>query len=85
MRYYLAVLFIANLASLQAQTDYMDGNLSITADGATPSNVTTITRITGDLTIGGTIATFPDFARFGGGRRQSRDFGYHECDPDRTE
>ena len=40
----------------------MGGNLSITADGAAPSNVTTITTITGNLTIGGALTTFPNFA-----------------------
>ena len=85
----MAVLFIANLASLQAQTDYMDGNLSITADGAAPSNVTTITRITGDLTIGGTIATFPDFAALEVVEGNLVISGITnagiECHPDRTE
>ena len=36
--------------------------LTIAVDADIPGDVTTLTRIRGDLTIGGTIATFPDFA-----------------------
>ena len=36
--------------------------LTIDADSDVPSNVKALTRITGDLTIGGTITSFPDFA-----------------------
>ena len=56
------VILIAIASFLQAQGVYTSGNLTITADDKEPSNVTAITRITGNLTIGGTIATFPDFA-----------------------
>ena len=65
MPYYfriIAVFFIASTASLQAQTDYTGGDLDIDADAAEPSNVAAITRIDGNLTIGGTITTFPNFA-----------------------
>ena len=62
-KYYLAVLFLASTAYLQAQTTpYTRGNLAITQDADIPSNVTTITRITGSLIIRGTITTFPNFA-----------------------
>ena len=59
---YLAVFFIASTAYLQAQTDYTSGDLDINAPGSVPSNVTTITRIDGTLTIGGMITEFPNFA-----------------------
>ena len=39
----------------------IDG-VTITADGQVPDNVTAVTRITGDLSISGTITTFPNFA-----------------------
>ena len=35
--------------------------LGIDAPGDVPSDVTTITRIDGNLTIGGTISSFPNF------------------------
>ena len=41
---------------------YTSGDLLISADGHVPRNVTSITRITGDLNIDGTITTFPNFA-----------------------
>ena len=40
----------------------IDTNLAISVDGDVPENVTEVTRIEGNLTISGTIATFPDFA-----------------------
>ena len=39
-----------------------DGDLAIASDGDLPGNETTLTRIKGDLTISGTITTFPNFA-----------------------
>ena len=59
---YLALVLIANPVPLQAQTDYTSGDLTIDADAAEPSNVAAITRIDGNLTIGGSISTFPNFA-----------------------
>ena len=61
LKYYLSILFIASTAYLQAQTTHT-GNITINADGEGPGNVTTLTRIDGDLTIGGTIMEFPNFA-----------------------
>ena len=40
----------------------LDKTVTITADGEVPDNVTEVTRITGNLTISGTISSFPDFA-----------------------
>ena len=57
-------LLISHPVRLQAQTDYTGGDLRINAPGDVPSNVVAITRIDGDLTIGGvfggTITEFPD-------------------------
>ena len=61
-RYEGYVSLIASASFLQAQTDYTGGNLDIDAPGGVPSNVATITTISGNLTIGGTITSFPDFA-----------------------
>ena len=58
---YLAVFFLASPAYLQAQIIHT-GDLTITVDGDVPSNETTLTRITGNLTIDGTITSFPNFA-----------------------
>ena len=58
---FLAIFLLSN-PFLQAQTPYSGGNLSISADGEKPSNVDAITTIDGNLTIGGAITTFPDFA-----------------------
>ena len=41
---------------------YTNGNLAINANNGVPNNVAAITRITGDLSISGTITNFPDFA-----------------------
>ena len=38
-----------------------NGNLDILSDGDVPNNVTSITHITGNLTVGGSISSFPDF------------------------
>ena len=65
MRCYLAVIavfFIASTAYLQAQrTPYVSGDLTITTDTDVPSDVATITTITGTLSISGTITEFPNF------------------------
>ena len=58
----IAIFFIASTASLQAQTDYTGGDLTIDSDANVPSNVTEITRIDGALSISGTITSFPNFA-----------------------
>ena len=60
----LALILIASPAYLQAQGTYTpaDGDLSISNDGERPSNVNAIVTIGGDLTISGTIGTFPNFA-----------------------
>ena len=61
-KYYLAFLFLASTAYLQAQrTPYVSGDLTIATDTDVPSDVATITTITGTLSISGTITEFPDF------------------------
>ena len=58
---YVALGLIANPVPLHAQTTHT-GDLIIKANGDVPSNVRRITRITGFLSIRGTITTFPNFA-----------------------
>ena len=43
-------------------TSSCSASLTISQDSDVPGNVATLVRITGDLTIGGAITTFPDFA-----------------------
>ena len=58
----IAVFFLASTAYLQAQrTPYVSGDLTITTDADVPSDVATITTITGALSISGTITEFPNF------------------------
>ena len=60
---FFAFLLIATSFFLQAQSPpYVDGNLLIESDDDVPSNVTTLTRIQGNLIIGGDITSFPDFS-----------------------
>ena len=58
----LAVILLANSVRLQAQTPYTGGDLSISDENEVPSNITMITTISGDLSLSGTRASFPDFA-----------------------
>ena len=60
---FFAFLLIAASFSLQAQSPpYVDGDLLIESDDDVPSNVSTLTRIQGNLIIGGNITSFPEFS-----------------------
>ena len=62
---YVAVILLAKPVPLQAQTPappYTSGDLLIVTDDGVPSNISSITHITGALDIGAEITQFPDFA-----------------------
>ena len=57
----ILVLLCSAVLQVRSQAVVHNGDLDILSDGDVPNNVTSITHITGNLTVGGSISSFPDF------------------------